>query len=147
MHPLHCRVTMIALAFSANFGLAPVHAVLLGLQPEAPAGAPSAAAYSGTADNTDLREVVTLLKRGERKEAKKAPCPFPGEASAGSPWNGSRGADFYGRKGLENGNSVLSAGSWRKSGPSIGPFQAWSLSTDGRAKTRRRSRAEPSDSA
>ena len=71
MHPLHCRATMIALAFSANFGLAPAHAVLLGLQQEAPASAPSAAAYSGTADNTDLREVVTLLKRGERKEAKK----------------------------------------------------------------------------
>ena len=40
MHPLHCRATMIALAFSANFGLAPAHAVLLGLQQEAPASAP-----------------------------------------------------------------------------------------------------------
>ncbi|WON72520.1 tetratricopeptide repeat protein [Nitrosospira sp. Is2] len=60
----------VALAFSTALGLTPVFAVMLELQPDNPANAPSAAPYASIAVNNELQDVVTLLKQGERKEAK-----------------------------------------------------------------------------
>lgn len=70
MRSFRCRGILIALAFTPGFWMAPANAVLLESAPDNPASVPSAAPYAAMADNSQLHEVVTLLKRGERKEAK-----------------------------------------------------------------------------
>ena len=70
MRSSHCRAILVALAFSLNFQLAPAQAALLELSPDNPPNSSSVSPYTAVQDNADLNDVVTLLKRGERKEAK-----------------------------------------------------------------------------